>query len=1058
MRKATLLTVMVLLSMTFSMAKQVTLGPDLKYVVEKQSMTRQSQHNVTPWSSTRQVTADSKEVKAIHGEDIDMSISDPSTVDGSAFSSLLEWVNWPTGGFGGFTFEATDSALVWYRPATECTVDALHIVFNSDSDWSGKTANLQLWSIKKDWIGTDDGDGVYDFSELDLVVGDNGPHDQLLAEVAIPVTNTGLNAKYTVNLADWGGVVDVGAHDFALVLGVPADAPTGTLYYSPFWTDRGYYNSFKYYHGAAGWKSRLNFVMMATVDYYGDPPPFISEEVDLDDVYLSDDPGPYEVSANIWDSGTATFPGGLTAVELRYSINGVADTLDLSSQIPSADSIYTASFSGLEVGDFVEYSWYATDNGADDVGGVMHEATSQLPMTFEIREANPNATILIIDDNAANVATDYYAPILEAGGWIYDLWDVNVSGSPTGGILANYSTLIWGQANEGAGILAEGFEDNEAALKAYLDAGGNLFLSSSDYIGDIEGNYDGVWYPPTAGSFLETYLHVAEYVSDANVGTVSEETDDTLYVGVAGSPVSDDYALTEFDVQPGAIGFVNWGDETLPDAVSEAPFMVWSAYLDIDWVEAGVLYDGTYKLIFLPWQFEAIVDDDIRNDLMVKFLGWFGEKAAPLVTYEGGTRYAQAADAGDVMVKASATDGDGTVVSMSVEYTLDDGANWLSVAMTDGVGMIPALTVGDTVAFMVKAVDNDGLMGYSDTYHTWKIDFTPAADILYVGDDYYTWHYGAEYDAANYARTQTIATAGGFTIEFYDVDELYLMDSYSILDQYTAVIWNGYGDWDPAYMPVNSFDNPLTEYVAQGGNLLYSSEEMIGTWFDWPQYQDFEEGQFMYDVLHVNWAANDFGNDSIGPDPAGLYTSALDTFNLESANFYWGNMNDLCDPFTYWGGDASSAPFTSWGPEAWGWNPNSSMTDHTLFLAFSMMMMPDAQYTPFMSAWMGINVAVDEHVSSLPKEFALAKNYPNPFNPSTTIAFDVPTSSEVMITVYDVMGRKVTDLVNSEYSAGSYNVSWNGVDAAGTPVSSGLYIYKMTAGNFTATSKMLFLK
>ncbi len=1047
MRKVTMLTFIALLSFSALLANEVVLGPSVRDAITKEAIARQPNViPVTPWSN-KTIPANRLETKGLRGETLE-----PTNQSGERFESLIDYTNFPDGPYGGFIFEGTDSALVWFRPATECTVNKIDVRFNSDGELIGETVYLQLYSVKETWVEGLGGNGTYDFSQADYVTGDNGPHDQLLWEAPINVTDVGINTQYEVNLADWGGVVDVGTNDFIVVIGVPEGNGGGAdFYYSQFWNDRGQHHGFKYYHGAAGWKSRLNFMFMATVDYYGDPPPFISNETDLDDVYYSDDPGPYTVSANIYDVGTATFTGGLTAVELRYSVNGVADTLDLSAQIPSADSMYTAELTGLEVGDMVEYVFYAADNGADDAGGIMHEATSALPYTFAIREANPDATILLVDDNTAGVGIDYWAPILKAGGWVFDYWDVASYGIPTTGVLANYNTLLWAQGTATGGILAD-YGMDDILIAPFLDAGGNFFLSSSDYMGIVEDNFGGDWRSPSLSTFLPNYLHVSDYVSDANVGAVSGLSDDTLYTGVAGSLISGDYADVEFEVNPANLGFNNWADEAAPSSDADVAFMVYSNYLDDDWVEAGTIFSGDYKMIFLPFQFEAILDDEIRYDVMANVMAFFGELATPLVSYDGGDRYAQGTGAGDVMVYGSATDGDGTIVSMGVDYTMDGGDSWATVAMTGGEAAIPVLAVGDTVFFMVTATDNDGLTGYSDVYSVWKIDFTPTADILYVGDDYYTWYYGADYDAVNYARTQTAATAAGVTLDYYDLDELFLMDTRSILDHYQAVIWNAYADWAGSMMPIATADNPLSNYA---GTILYSSEEMLGTWFGW-ENASFGPGDFIYDRMGISWYGADFAPDSITADQTSDVAVGIADFNLESGNFAFGNMADIVDPVGYPGPYDVNPPFLGWLSDYAMFYEVAVSTPSTTMLAFSMMMMPDDVYATFMANWFPI-VSVDEN-TTLPTEFALANNYPNPFNPSTSIAFDVPTSSEVMITVYNVLGQKVIDLVNSDYAAGTYNVTWNGVDAAGTPVSSGLYMYKMTAGNFSATSKMLYLK
>ena len=89
----------------------------------------------------------------------------------------------------------------------------------------------------------------------------------------------------------------------------------------------------------------------------------------------------------------------------------------------------------------------------------------------------------------------------------------------------------------------------------------------------------------------------------------------------------------------------------------------------------------------------------------------------------------------------------------------------------------------------------------------------------------------------------------------------------------------------------------------------------------------------------------------------------------------------------------------------------------------------------------------------LPSDFSIAQNYPNPFNPRTTIEYNLPKSADVSLEVFDILGRKVETLVNTEQEAGPHVVSWDGSRYA-----SGTYFYRIQAGDFAETKKMLLLK
>ena len=104
-----------------------------------------------------------------------------------------------------------------------------------------------------------------------------------------------------------------------------------------------------------------------------------------------------------------------------------------------------------------------------------------------------------------------------------------------------------------------------------------------------------------------------------------------------------------------------------------------------------------------------------------------------------------------------------------------------------------------------------------------------------------------------------------------------------------------------------------------------------------------------------------------------------------------------------------------------------------------------------------IQVLLGARFLNLPTEFASAV-YPNPFNPSTTISYDLPNEAEVSIVIYDAIGQEIRQLVAQQHTAGRYNIQWDAKDHLGRSVGSGVYIAKIKAGQNTATQKMLLLK
>ena len=93
-----------------------------------------------------------------------------------------------------------------------------------------------------------------------------------------------------------------------------------------------------------------------------------------------------------------------------------------------------------------------------------------------------------------------------------------------------------------------------------------------------------------------------------------------------------------------------------------------------------------------------------------------------------------------------------------------------------------------------------------------------------------------------------------------------------------------------------------------------------------------------------------------------------------------------------------------------------------------------------------------------PNQYKLYQNYPNPFNPSTVIQYDIPELSQISLTLYDLSGREINQLVKEIQPPGLKTVVWDGKDFMGNRMGAGIYIYQLKSGNYVESKKMIFVK
>jgi len=105
-----------------------------------------------------------------------------------------------------------------------------------------------------------------------------------------------------------------------------------------------------------------------------------------------------------------------------------------------------------------------------------------------------------------------------------------------------------------------------------------------------------------------------------------------------------------------------------------------------------------------------------------------------------------------------------------------------------------------------------------------------------------------------------------------------------------------------------------------------------------------------------------------------------------------------------------------------------------------------------------VDGAVEEVQATLPSRFSLSPNYPNPFNPSTRISYEVAVSGEVNLRIYNVLGQAVRTLVQDFRDTGKYTVEWDGKDEAGNNLPSGVYLFRFQAGGVSRVEKGMLIK
>jgi immune inhibitor A len=369
----------------------------------------------------------------------------------------------------------------------------------------------------------------------------------------------------------------------------------------------------------------------------------------------------------------------------------------------------------------------------------------------------------------------------------------------------------------------------------------------------------------------------------------------------------------------------------------------------------------------------------------------------------------------------------------------------------NNVGQPFVFTIPDTLtptydSFFVTITSDDGL--YQKVFGIERQ--VGAAQFLIVDDDR-----GDAYDTL-YARDLYLRK---IPCEIWDKN-LLGSPSGNLLSNYRAVIWYT-GDSAVNYLQTADY-SAMKQFLDNGGNLFLNGQGLAGE-------INMDDQAFLNNYLHCQYrGATRFSpfQDGIAGSPIGnglvarYYSGANQSISLaqhvipiNGAVPAFKFRNDTAGYYSALSYEGSfKVVFFNWGYEA-------IMNTGTTYAKRDTVL---ANILNFFGA-ITTEIGDDDNFATLPKSFELSQNFPNPFNPTTTINYALHNTSIIpapntVLRIYNLLGQEIRTLVDKKQIPGSYSIEWNGTDNMGRHVASGLYFYKLSRGTEKETRKMILLK
>ena len=771
-------------------------------------------------------------------------------------------------------------------------------------------------------------------------------------------------------------------------------------------------------------------------------------------------------------------PGETVQISLElynYSIFG-SDNIDLELTTNNDDlTILNSSVSNLSVGNenilivsnaFSVEILESADIGITEMELLIYQDEEFL-LSYTIRMNVGTAPVLVVDDDNNTIGAEnaelFYTTILDSLGIDYFIHNRSYDGPLTPGQLTKSPIVIW--LTEWAFPTLD--VDDRNVLASYLDMGGNLYISGQDLGWDLNENPGS----SSQTAFFTNYLH-AIWGGD-HAGT------DHVY-GIPDNPITDGLSFKFY--QPGYESSSQYPDYFTPTNDAELIFQYDNG------LGMGLSYTGDYRLVYTGIGLEtfgssinSVAPDDV-NDIQETFL----ERTLNFLNFITHTPLTDTEDSTSSIKFHVKLFNDGEGISIpTLNYKMGD-SDYISVQMVDTL---------DGYYYWVGGPDSSVIVKYyfsvSTEYYNWtnpisldtpfminigrdlippelrdltqienRIDRSGSEDVMVIATDNIgveeatlNWYYSSNPDEVNTASMVYENSRWVGSLTYADLPGSEMVYYYA-----SAV--------DSASNANVGYSDTLSFKIINTTILTNWDDDEVGPW---------DTGD-SWGLMYINSILGRGMNDSPGTsyennksDTLTLLTPfQISDYNTAFLQFWTGSVLKDGD----YGTVEVSGNMADWTQKYTISGSNSGETvtlDVTEYKETGVYIrfLIQTNESDVSQGWFidDIQLLVDtsivlsnKDIVHLPMDYNLYQNFPNPFNPVTTLRYDIPENSHVTITIYDMLGRQVKTLINQTQNSGYRSVIWNATNDYGKPVSAGVYLYQIRAGNFIQTKKMVLLK